>query len=370
MHTIIKKIIKKQGQDVITSKILVNCIDDEGGFSDVEMRPYKKILKLIIDENYSRKLLEIGAWNAEAEMLVRTCAQRSLIQEEGVLYVFACLAYGLGWLSKAPKFLSGKNNPNQPKSPKNESHASANPSTEKSAKVSRKATPSVDQELRKHIEKGDLNRSGIKPEGDFIIPEGTTRIGKNAFYECDKLTSVQIPSTVKCIGACAFYHCKNLTNIVIPEGVESIGNRAFYCCSNLVSIDIPDSLKKVENEAFYLCRNLKKIIVPKGKKMAFRKMCPRDSRRPKSAQITERILTREEESIRKRIELAEKRALEAERREIEARQKVVEAENARRRIEALEKRALEAEHRAKEAEKKAIETENIRKEAKRTVKIK
>lgn len=103
MHTIIKKIIKKQGQDVITSKILVNCIDDEGGFSDVEKHPYKKILKLIIDENYSRKLLEIGAWNAEAEMLVRTCAQRSLIQEEGVLYVFACLAYGLGWLSKAPK---------------------------------------------------------------------------------------------------------------------------------------------------------------------------------------------------------------------------------------------------------------------------
>ena len=103
MHTIIKKIIKKQGQDVITSKILVNCIDDEGGFSDVEMRPYKKILKLIIDEDYSRKLLEIGAWNAETEMLARTCAQRSLIQEEGVLYVFACLAYGLGWLSKAPK---------------------------------------------------------------------------------------------------------------------------------------------------------------------------------------------------------------------------------------------------------------------------
>ena len=103
MHTIIKKILKKQGQDVITSKILVNCIDDEGGFSDVERRPYKKILKLIIEEGYSRKLLEIGAWNAETEMLARTCAQRSLIQEEGVLYVFACLAYGLGWLSKAPK---------------------------------------------------------------------------------------------------------------------------------------------------------------------------------------------------------------------------------------------------------------------------
>ena len=103
MHTIIKKIIKKRGQDVITSKILVNNIDDEGGFSDVEKRPYKKILKLIIEEGYSRKLLDIEAWNAEAEMLARTCAQRSLIQEEGVLYVFACLAYGLGWLSKAPK---------------------------------------------------------------------------------------------------------------------------------------------------------------------------------------------------------------------------------------------------------------------------
>lgn len=102
MHTIIKKIIKKQGQDVITSKILVNCIDDEGGFSDVEKRPYKKILKLIIEEGHSRKLLDIGAWDAEAETLARTFAQRNKLQEDEIIYVFSCLAYGLGWLSKAP----------------------------------------------------------------------------------------------------------------------------------------------------------------------------------------------------------------------------------------------------------------------------
>ena len=103
MHTIIKKIIKKQGQDVITSKILVNCIDDEGGFFDVEKRPYKKILKLIIEEGYSRKLLDIGAWKAEAETLARTFAQRNKLQEDEIIYVFSCLAYGLGWLKITPQ---------------------------------------------------------------------------------------------------------------------------------------------------------------------------------------------------------------------------------------------------------------------------
>ncbi|MBR3043348.1 MAG: leucine-rich repeat protein [Oscillospiraceae bacterium] len=37
------------------------------------------------------------------------------------------------------------------------------------------------------------------------LPEGLTSIEVNAFAECDKLTSVSIPDSVKEIGDCAFY---------------------------------------------------------------------------------------------------------------------------------------------------------------------
>ena len=103
MHLIIKKIIKQRGIDVLYSKALISCMDDEGAFSDIEMRPYKKILRTIVTEDYSQKLTEIGEWNAETEALARSFAQRNMLQEDEILYVFSCLAYGLGWLKKSPK---------------------------------------------------------------------------------------------------------------------------------------------------------------------------------------------------------------------------------------------------------------------------
>lgn len=106
MHLIIKKIIKQRGVDVIYSKTLISCMDDEGAFDDIEMRPYKKILRAVVTEDYSHKIAEIGEWNAEAEALARTFAQRNKLQEDEILYIFSCLAYGLGWLKKAPQIPS------------------------------------------------------------------------------------------------------------------------------------------------------------------------------------------------------------------------------------------------------------------------
>ena len=65
-----------------------------------------------------------------------------------------------------------------------------------------------------------------------------TSIGKEAFYECENLTSVIIPESMISIGDSAFSNCMNLKEITIPESVTSIGNSAFYCCSSLRKIRI------------------------------------------------------------------------------------------------------------------------------------
>ena len=65
---------------------------------------------------------------------------------------------------------------------------------------------------------------------NYIIPNGVTHIGDEAFSGCESLTSINIPNSVTNIGNCAFYGCGFLKSINIPDSVTNIGDRAFYYC--------------------------------------------------------------------------------------------------------------------------------------------
>ena len=86
-----------------------------------------------------------------------------------------------------------------------------------------------------------------------VISNGVTSVGENAFFWCDKITSVTIPSSVKSIGMGAFYSCKALTSVNIPDGVESIGIGAFENCEALTSVNISGSVKSIGEKAFSGC---------------------------------------------------------------------------------------------------------------------
>ena len=158
--------------------------------------------------------------------------------------------------------------------------------------------------------------------GEYVIPNGVTRIGKNAFRNCKGLNSITIPNSVTSIGDEAFSSCRGLTSVhisdiaawcaiffrgykanpfyyshniylnetlitdlvipnsvkkivggafcfcscltsvTIPNSVTSIGGSAFYECSGLTSVTIPDSVTSIEDDAFSGCRGLTSITIP------------------------------------------------------------------------------------------------------------
>lgn len=73
---------------------------------------------------------------------------------------------------------------------------------------------------------------------------------------------VDIPGTVVNIGRNAFTGCENLKRIRIPESVKYISRGAFSECSNLEQIDIPSSISEIGDWCFNKCSSLKKISIP------------------------------------------------------------------------------------------------------------
>lgn len=95
-----------------------------------------------------------------------------------------------------------------------------------------------------------------------IISEGCRFIFRSAFFGCNVLLSVNIPSSVTSIGNMAFLGCSSLTSVTIPNGVTSIGEYTFRSCSGLTSINIPNSVTSIGYEAFAECSCLTSIDIP------------------------------------------------------------------------------------------------------------
>ena len=88
-----------------------------------------------------------------------------------------------------------------------------------------------------------------------------TSIGKDAFEDCDALTSITIPNSVTSIGNGAFSSCNGLTSVTIGNSVTSIGNGAFSSCNGLTSVTIGNSVTSIGDYAFYWCDGLTSVTI-------------------------------------------------------------------------------------------------------------
>ena len=86
--------------------------------------------------------------------------------------------------------------------------------------------------------------------GAYSVKEGTRIICDEAFWWCESLPDIVIPTSVTSIGDSAFSWCRSLSEIVIPSSVTSIGDRAFEDCSSLKYISIPKSVIGLNGNPF------------------------------------------------------------------------------------------------------------------------
>lgn len=128
-----------------------------------------------------------------------------------------------------------------------------------------------------------------KTDDEYIIPEGTQIIGKHAFFLCDSLKNVTLPSTITHMENNPFSGCshlrlicktpryqihdsviynQNMTQVIgalnsidtdcltLPDGVKTICRNSFWNCKGLRKIVFPKSLEKIGYNPFVGCENI------------------------------------------------------------------------------------------------------------------
>ena len=89
--------------------------------------------------------------------------------------------------------------------------------------------------------------------GEVNLKNGTVGVSNYAFYQCEGLTGIRIPNSVKRIGRAAFYKCKELTSVTLPNMLEVIEEYTFYHCDKLQLFELPPVLRVIGRSAFYKC---------------------------------------------------------------------------------------------------------------------
>ena len=96
------------------------------------------------------------------------------------------------------------------------------------------------------------------------IPEGITKIGDGAFYNCGISCNIELPSGITEIGSKCFAMCFHMPGIIFPDSIESIGASAFADDYSLAEVQLPGSLTSISDGAFLNCCSLRAISIPDG----------------------------------------------------------------------------------------------------------
>lgn len=125
--------------------------------------------------------------------------------------------------------------------------------------------------------------------------EALYHFGEQAFYSCTSLEEFifDIPEDkqqVQKIPNLAFYNCQKLPSITIPSTVQEIGDHAFDYCISLATLNIPSGVTKIGAYAFSASGSLDNLTIGDGASYSLGEYCFNNNSRITSAETVKKIL--------------------------------------------------------------------------------
>ncbi|MBO4983419.1 MAG: leucine-rich repeat domain-containing protein [Clostridia bacterium] len=107
--------------------------------------------------------------------------------------------------------------------------------------------------------------SGVDQDGAVIIPEGVTLIDQEAFYNCDSIKYLSLPSTITKLGPSICRDSAALEFVDFndnPNDINLDNWGHFNNCPSLKALSLPNNLKTLCNRFVNNCANLQAVYLP------------------------------------------------------------------------------------------------------------
>lgn len=100
LHNALRHIIKTDGERIICELRVVNILSDLNAYGDIQGAKY--IMRALVDEGVTKKLLQIGALNKQACEAVTRFIFNTGFNSESVQFLVNSIGYAMGWTSTLP----------------------------------------------------------------------------------------------------------------------------------------------------------------------------------------------------------------------------------------------------------------------------
>lgn len=96
------------------------------------------------------------------------------------------------------------------------------------------------------------------------VGDDTKRIAKEAFKNCEKIETVELPGSLLEIQGYTFAGCTSIKSLKFANGIERIARGAFQSCKEIESLEFPNSLTEIQDYAFEWCTAIREVKFENG----------------------------------------------------------------------------------------------------------
>lgn len=229
LHLALRNIVKTDGPSIITEGRLVNILCDFQAFDAIPASKY--VMRAIIDDGYSKKLLQCAKWDMAAQQLSGQFASSTGFQPDIVWIIFQSLAYGLGWINTIS---AAANIPTPPiKIPHNR---------KKPTLGNNSTTSDIIQYLSSLIERKPETEETLGVEFSNVSCGDYSAYGDHFYYDCNVEVKGPVKERYLTIKVVTYSNSNSILNVesksISKSDLKSFG--VFSICSEIKGVDVSE----------------------------------------------------------------------------------------------------------------------------------